>query len=554
MGAPQSGRCLGTAIAALLIAGVLVVPIVASAQETKTWAAQSDFESGQLIDLDASSSPGHLLLSKHPTNWTRYAGNPVLGPQPGSWDPDWIAVPDVMYEGGLFKMWYQGCAGQTCDIGYATSSDGIHWIPYSGNPVLRANPSAWDATLGTPRVIHDGATYRMWYAGNGPNAIRIGYATSSDGVTWSRYASWPVFNGTMSWDTVAVATPAVLKVGSTFLLYFSGASGSYSYSMGLATSTDGAHWTEDPANPLLVPRLPWESYRVHPSAVVAGPSGYELYYTGASNVGFDHDTAIGYATSPDGRNWTEDASNPILTWGPTGAWDGSNVAHPYPVVVGTETRLYYTGYNSSVLQIGFAVRRADQFAYDPVGTWSSAVFDSGDANTTWDRLSWVAATPPDTAVGAAVLVGNTSQPDWSWSLPGAPALSSPVSLHLPKARYAQVIVALATVNESASPDLSQVALAFTRPAPPTPGLSDISVLGIPLIVFLLLIPPVALGVLLLALLLRSRGRPSARMPSVPPVTAKICPRCGASSPLENRFCPTCGQPFVASPENPPAPR
>ncbi len=230
------------------------------------------------------------------------------------------------------------------------------------------------------------------------------------------------------------------------------------------------------------------------------------------------------------------------------------MAHAYPVVVGTETRLYYTGYNSSVLQIGFAVLRANQFAYVSVGMWSSAVFDSANANTTWDRLSWVAVTPPDTTVGAAVRVGNTSQPDGSWTVPITPALSSPVSLLLPKARYAQVIVALGTANGSASPDFSQLALAFSRPAPPTPGLMEISILGIPLIVLLLLIPAVAFGVLMVALLVRSRGRPGARISSAPAVAARTCPRCGASSPLDNRFCPTCGLAFAEWPENSPPPR
>ncbi len=527
-----------------ILATALMIPLLASAQETKVWATRSDFESGQLVNLDAATSPGHLLLAKRTINWSRYAGNPLLGPHPASWDSDWVAAPNVLYDGSVFRMWYQGCRGTVCDIGYATSSDGLGWAPYSGNPVLTADPLSWDTTLGNPHVLYDGGVYRMWYAGNGPLAIRIGYATSPDGVSWTRAAPWPVFNGTMAWDLAAVSTPAVVQVGSNFLLYFSGHSGTYSYSMGLATSTDGMHWTEDPGNPLLTPHLPWESYRVHPSGVIADASGFKLYYTGASGVGGEHDTAIGYATSFDGRTWTEDPSNPILTWGPPGGWDGSKVAHPSPVLVGTETRMYYTGYNFSLLQIGLATQVPGQIVYVPSGVWMSAVVDSADANTTWESLSWEAVTSIDTAIGATVWVGNTSLPDGSWSYPSPIAFTSPAALDLPRARYAQVILGMATMNESASPDLTRLTLTFSRSAAPPPGPTEVLVLGIPLIVLLLLIPPIVLGILLAALILRRAPTPIAPHSAPPTTPPASCPQCGAARSHENRFCPNCGASFA----------
>src|SRR5256886_16959419 len=103
----------------------------------------------------------------------------------------------------------------------------------------------------------------MWYAGDGPLAIGIGYASSADGSVWNKSEGARVFKGTESWDAGSTSTPVVIKVGSTFVLYFSGHPGNYAYSLGRATSFDGINWTEDPGNPLMVPEFPWEESRVH---------------------------------------------------------------------------------------------------------------------------------------------------------------------------------------------------------------------------------------------------------------------------------------------------
>src|SRR4051794_19369095 len=73
-----------------------------------------------------------------------------------------------------------------------------HWTKYSGNPVFEASIKYWDdgIILGHS-VIKSGSTYRMWYAGGHSieNATSIGYATSNDGINWTRYSGNPVFEG-----------------------------------------------------------------------------------------------------------------------------------------------------------------------------------------------------------------------------------------------------------------------------------------------------------------------------------------------------------------------
>ncbi len=539
---PRSARRLAFGLVAV-ISLVLVTPYVA-APSVQVWSGTAAFASGTLMGTDVSAS-GELVLQSHAGGWDKYAGNPILSPSAG-WSSSWTMAPDVLYENSIYKMWYQGCTSSTCGIGYATSSDGTNWTPYAGNPVLAGNSTSWDTTVSLARVIHDGTVYRMWYAGNGPLAIRIGYATSSDGIHWARYGAWPVFNGTMAWDSSAAGTPAVAKVGSVFVMYFSGTNGSggYGYSMGRATSPDGAHWTEYPGNPVMVAHAGWEGNRVHPSWFSVGTNGYDLYYSGGT-VGTQ--VQIGHATSLDGLTWTEDPANPVLSPDAPGSWDQWAVAHPYLITVGSQTRMYFSGYNDSanfLLRTGYATLSTAAVSYVSEGTWVSAVFDSGNPNTAWSSLSWTATTPTNTGVGASIEVGNTSTPDLSWTF-SPPSLTTPATLHLPEARYAHVIVALVSLDSSQTPSMSSVSVTYENPA----AGSSVPFAGLGLLGFaslLALIVAVAVAVVALMLWARRPGPPTpyASMGSSAAGAGSVCARCGASVPLENRFCGRCGAAVV----------
>jgi hypothetical protein len=82
-------------------------------------------------------------------------------------------------------MWYSGDSGSNGNnrIGYATSPDGIVWTKHPANPVLDLGPSgAWDDNYAhVPAVLFDGKEYEMWYCGTADNdpSTRIGYAISS---------------------------------------------------------------------------------------------------------------------------------------------------------------------------------------------------------------------------------------------------------------------------------------------------------------------------------------------------------------------------------------
>lgn len=140
-------------------------------------------------------------------NWTKYSGNPILTHgDDSSWDRSWIESPAVLFDStsGNYLMWYSGVDTTTwkIQIGLATSTDGFSWTKYSGNPVISSGSSGSydDMWVSVPAVIKRGNEYEMWYSAfssvSGYDTLRIAYATSIDGINWTKYEGNPLFSTT----------------------------------------------------------------------------------------------------------------------------------------------------------------------------------------------------------------------------------------------------------------------------------------------------------------------------------------------------------------------
>lgn len=210
-------------------------------------------------------------------NWTPHP-SPVLqhGPN-GTWDSGGVYSPTVVWNGSYYLMYFTGVANSvsSASIGVAFSKDMIHWQEYSENPILVPGPGAYDSYyIRSGTVLYSGDAYQMWYtgapSGNSSFDVAIDYATSADGLHWTKYAENPVMV-----DIGGAGSPAVVKVGETYVMAFNW------YYITYATSSDGVHWSWDNLELLNGTGIPsnWEGTVKDPSIVITN-STMMLWYSG----------------------------------------------------------------------------------------------------------------------------------------------------------------------------------------------------------------------------------------------------------------------------------
>ncbi len=287
------------------------------------------------------------------TQWTDYENNPVLTSSNTYWDYAGVQQPKILYEDGLYKMWYLGLAnGSVSNVGYAISSDGINWTKPFNHPVIsHGDPGSWDETATIAgAIIKENSEYKMYYVGwSDPyDQWHIGLATSSDGISWQKHPS-PVLYGTTGWET-RIAPSSVLKINGTYYLYYYGSMVSNN-KIGLATSMDGINWTKYSGNPILEATQSWEGSGIYYPAIIEDEGVYKMVYMNKSA------NAFGMATSVNGITWTKDANNPFFTEENTASnWADEDIAYPFFMRKDNEYRIYYSGIgdpNSIVYRIGF---------------------------------------------------------------------------------------------------------------------------------------------------------------------------------------------------------
>lgn len=262
---------------------------------------------------EATSSDG--------VHWTKSA-TPVLGGGPaGAWDQGGVDGVSVLWNGTAYLMYYTGSNGTfVSDIGLAVSNNGVDWAKYPGNPIVRSSPGSFDGYfMRYPDVLFDGGTYRMWYTARSSPALNdsIGYATSADGIHWSKFAGNPVITaGSSQRDAyLAARYPSVARIGTSYLMVFllTNLSDDISY----AVSQDGLHWNVSD-NVLLTntnSSSDWDLIPYYPAIVVSG-SEVQLWYSGKS-TNIPPGPAIGLATCGILAVTTTSTSTTTLTTTPT---------------------------------------------------------------------------------------------------------------------------------------------------------------------------------------------------------------------------------------------
>jgi len=187
---------------------------------------------------------GRIMRATSPdgVNWTKTGV--VMSPSE-EYEGDKIDPMTVLFEDGIYKMWYggEGFGGSAC---YATSQDGINWTRHPDNPVLRKTPGGWDneGAGGQHSVIKAGDKYYMYYKGFGsaaPGWNFYGRAESTDGIKWTKKGKILSPEPQMG-ETTQFRNLGSFRVGEYYCIIYSM---SESLQLFLASSKDGKSWNKN---------------------------------------------------------------------------------------------------------------------------------------------------------------------------------------------------------------------------------------------------------------------------------------------------------------------
>ncbi len=325
-----------------------------------TQIAQSDVLcriSGQL--LPASDDQQKQTRGRETAaGWQKYEDNPVLGGKLGT-----CFDVAVLREQSAYRMYFSWRPKKS--VALVESTDGIHWS--EPRIVLGPNPeSGWESDINRPIVVEREGTYHMWYTGQATGRSWIGYATSNDGVAWKRASDQPVLVAEEPWEKVAVMCPHVIwdEEQGLFRMWYSGGEQYEPDAIGYATSADGLHWTKWTSNPIFAsdPNNEWEQHKVTGCQVIRHGNSYLMFYIGFKDM---HSAQIGVARSPDGvTNWQRHPENPVISPGQN-SWDGDACYKPFAIYEQEKDRwmLWYNGRLKDVEQIGMATHKGEDLGF-----------------------------------------------------------------------------------------------------------------------------------------------------------------------------------------------
>lgn len=225
----------------------------------------------------------------------------------------------------------------------------VEFTPYQGNPVFAGTgEDTWDKQIRERGfILHEEDGYHLWYSGynkDRSDEIHLGYATSPDGLVWTRHPDNPIFSE--SW----VEDVFVLKRGN---LYYMLAEGRDDIAHVL-TSIDRVHWRD---------LGPLDIRQTNGEPIESGPFGTPTLWVenGHWNLFYErNDSGIWLARSTDGKVWTNVQDEPVIARGPE-AYDRHAVALNQVIRHGDT---YYAFYHAS--------------AHQPWRDWTSCVAASTD--------------------------------------------------------------------------------------------------------------------------------------------------------------------------------
>jgi len=208
----------------------------------------------------------------------------------------------------------------------------VSFVPYEKNPLFSGTGSdTWDNTIRERGyILREDDGYHLWYTGyreGTPDEMKyLGYATSPDGIEWTRYPDNPIFMG--SW----VEDMMVLKHDNRYYMFAEGR-GDIAH---MLTSEDKINWEDH--GTIVIKQTNGEPLASGPYGTPTAYREGEIWYLFYER----NDEGIWVATSTDLKEWKNVQDEPVIEKGPE-EYDKYGVALNQIVRHGDHYYAYYHG-------------------------------------------------------------------------------------------------------------------------------------------------------------------------------------------------------------------
>jgi predicted GH43/DUF377 family glycosyl hydrolase len=240
--------------------------------------------------------PQHLPFGA----WRRASEAPILSPEGAGWESAGTFNPAVISTSvpmsvptrshadrrKIVMLYRAQDAAGTSRIGYAESTDGLHFMRWAHPDLSPEADYEKNGGVEDPRLQKFGDTYYLTYTGYNKKDAQLCLATSKDLIHWERKGViLPAYQG--NWNVAWTKSGAIVpeKIGGKYWMYWLGTAADKTDQMGLSYSDDLIHWTEATETPVL-PRRPekFDSRVVEPGPPpILTPAGIVLVYNGADD-------------------------------------------------------------------------------------------------------------------------------------------------------------------------------------------------------------------------------------------------------------------------------
>jgi len=178
---------------------------------------------------------GMAVSSDGGTTFTKLGTGPILSYSPD--EPFILSGPKIRLFNGVYYLWYiagrkwkmvDGRPEPVYKIRMATSTDGFNWEKIDKD--LIESRIEIDEAQASPDVFFSNGTYHMFfcyrYSGNfrkKEKGYRIGYATSTDLITWARDDTKAGIDvSDLGWDSEMISYPHVFELDDQIYLAYLG--------------------------------------------------------------------------------------------------------------------------------------------------------------------------------------------------------------------------------------------------------------------------------------------------------------------------------------------